>query len=52
MRKRTIWSAPAERSGDGALVAGMREDKRKKSGVDATLCHRTPNVRAVASYAV
>jgi hypothetical protein len=40
-----IWSAPAERSGDGALDYSIGAELRGaiQSGVAASLCHRTPN---------
>ena len=43
-----MWSAPAKRSGDGALASGGAVPKRtrgvvpRESGVVASLCHRTP----------
>ena len=45
-----IWSAPAERSGDGALDrmrlrrGELSPEMTIQSGVAASLCHRTPNV--------
>ncbi|MEW6157165.1 MAG: hypothetical protein AB1813_07005 [Verrucomicrobiota bacterium] len=42
-----LWTAPAERSGDGALALAVRVDKSSalgvgQSGVALSLCHRTP----------
>jgi hypothetical protein len=44
---RAFWTAPAERSGDGALALPVRVDKSSalgvgQSGVALSLCHRTP----------
>src|ERR1041385_4588717 len=44
--KSSVWSASAERSGDGALdvcVLTILNLAAIQSGVDASLCHRTPN---------
>ena len=43
-----LWSAPAERSGDGALNDTEAVELSKacvptESGVGASLCHRTPS---------
>ena len=40
-----LWSAPAERSGDGALVVDALYPKRCR----ATPCHRTPKVNGLLS---
>ncbi|OLD27480.1 MAG: hypothetical protein AUJ04_03960 [Acidobacteria bacterium 13_1_40CM_3_55_6] len=37
-----FWSAPAERSGDGALDPLPTENQIVKSAVAAALCRRTP----------
>src|SRR5262245_46295435 len=45
--KSSLWSAPPERSGDGALdvvvLLKPLQAMANQSGVDASLCHRTPN---------
>jgi len=39
-----VWSAPAERSADGALdPPELRFGRKIQGGVAAALCHRTPN---------
>ena len=41
--QRNSWSAPAERSGDGALDRfRIREQQQSQSAVAAALCRRTP----------
>ena len=42
--RKLIWSAPAERSGDGAVDLRRQEvSTRIQSGVAIALCRRTPN---------
>jgi len=38
-----FWSAPAERSGDGALDWACRRIFRQSKAVSRCACHRTPN---------
>jgi hypothetical protein len=41
----TLWSAPAERSGDGALAHPARSPNAKP--VSRFACHRTPHLRTI-----
>src|SRR5215212_7687588 len=52
----SLWSAPAERSGDGALAAMSAArslpESPSQSGVDVSLCPRTPYWLTVVAYGV
>src|SRR5712692_9071905 len=44
-----LWSAPAERSGDGALITASLAQSGESKAVSRYACHRTPNLPRVTA---
>src|SRR5213593_3315784 len=49
-RQLEFWSAPAERSGDGALDSRRARTPRESKAVSHFACHRTPKQRRMSDW--